>query len=71
MFENSTGSTVVGIKSKLLKKIPIAYPEIDDQVRFRDRVKQVGRLQNFAEDSVANTDALFSSLQQRAFRGEL
>lgn len=71
MFENSTGSTVVGIKSKLLKKIPIAYPDISDQVRFRERAVQVKRLQKHAEEHATSMDKLFRSLQHSAFRGEL
>lgn len=71
MLENSTGSTVVGIKSKLLKKIPISYPEIDYQVRFREKIKQLEHLQKFAQEHAISSDALSSSLQQRAFQGEL
>lgn len=71
MFENSTGSTVVGIKSKLLKKIDIRYPSAHLQDRFDASIGQLRATAPHFASSAVNIEALFVSLQHRAFQGEL
>lgn len=71
MFENSTGSTVVGIKSKLLKKIEIRYPSRIVQERFESAINQLRLTQPAFEKMAIRIDSLFASLQHRAFQGEL
>lgn len=71
MFENSTGSTVIGIKSKLLKKIDIRYPGGPLQDKFDAAIRKLRATAPHIENSAAQIEALFVSLQHRAFRGEL
>lgn len=71
MFENSTGTTVVGIKSKLLKKINICYPEGRLQDNFDAAIHQLRATAPDFSRSMVNIEALFVSLQHRAFQGEL
>lgn len=71
MFENSTGSTVVGIKSKLLKKIDIRYPAGQFQDNFDAAIHQLRATAPHFSRSVVDIEALFVSLQHRAFQGEL
>lgn len=71
MFENSTGSTVVGIKSALLKKIPIAFPALHEQQEFAAAIGGAEAIICKAGGASRHSEALFTSLQHRAFRGEL
>jgi type I restriction enzyme S subunit len=71
MFENSTGSTVIGIKSKLLKKIEIRYPPLIVQEKFESAINQLRLTTSaFGKEAIC-IDSLFASLKHRAFRGEL
>jgi type I restriction enzyme, S subunit len=71
MMENSSGSTVTGIKSKLLKKIMICYPSVAAQQKFSEAIEAATMLKAHCEVGSVDTEALFASLQHRAFRGEL
>ena len=70
MIENSSGSTVRGIKSRLLKKIEICYPPLHTQSQFAKSLHQVTKLAKRAEISKMSSECLFASLQHCAFRGE-
>ncbi|NKY89783.1 restriction endonuclease subunit S [Nocardia veterana] len=67
----SNGSSVPQLNKKDLSPLNIPVPSIDIQRTFGQALtsvsSQVARLQNH----LAQLDALFSSLQSRAFRGEL
>jgi len=71
MLENSSGSTVRGIKSSLLKKIEICYPAIERQERFSSALTTVTKMQKQSTFIGTATSALFASLQHRAFSGQL
>ena len=71
MIENSSGSTVRGIKSKLLKKIEICYPPLRLQERFAEALNAYNSNKLKYEIAAQGSHALFASLQHRAFRGEL
>lgn len=71
MIENSSGSTVRGIKSKLLKKISICYPSLDEQLRFGVALNSALQAKENAEVSEQQQISLYASLQHHAFRGKL
>ncbi|MEM9221382.1 MAG: restriction endonuclease subunit S [Pseudomonadota bacterium] len=71
MYENSTGSTVVGIKSKLLKKIGIFYPDVDIQEKFAKKIALTSSVSSQAELAADRAEAAFKSLQTAAFEGTL
>lgn len=71
MFEYSTGSTVVGIKSKLLKNIEICYPPFHVQEKFSETVDHLRLMGPKLFNASLSTENLFASLQHRAFAGEL
>lgn len=54
-----------------LGKIQISTPPIALQTEFVHRMESIGRQKNVFSESLAELDALFASLQHRAFRGEL
>ena len=67
---------VTGVAQKTLilrelRKLTILLPSMELQEDFAMRKEEVLSIKHKAFRSLADSDALFSSLQQRAFRGEL
>jgi type I restriction enzyme S subunit len=54
-----------------IKKLPLPVPPLDLQQEFAASIREVERHKRRLLQSEAGLDALFTSLQQRAFRGEL
>jgi type I restriction enzyme S subunit len=54
-----------------IQKFLIPLPTMEDQQRFSRRVKSVEKLKSEYNSAIVELDALFASLQHRAFRGEL
>ena len=52
-------------------KIQMYLPPLSLQLEFARRVRAVEKLKTAQRASLAELDALFASLQHRAFRGEL
>ena len=65
------GSIMDGLNMGIIKAMPIPVPPIADQQEFAARVEQVARWGNSVDLAVKANEALFVSLQSRAFRGEL
>jgi type I restriction enzyme S subunit len=66
-----SSTTILTIKAPDLKRLPFPLPPITLQREFARRVKAVEALNTAQRASLAELDALFVSLQHRAFRGEL
>jgi type I restriction enzyme, S subunit len=66
-----TGSAQPQITRQSLAGVAIAVPPIKIQRIFASRVEKIDRLKAHHRASLAKLDALFSSLQHRAFQGEL
>jgi type I restriction enzyme S subunit len=66
-----TQSTISGINQSNLERVPVVVPPIDLQREFARRVAAVEKLKTAQRAALAELDALFASLQHRAFRGEL
>jgi len=65
------GSTQIHIRTPIFKEIPIPLPKFDQQEKYEAIAQKITK-KICAQRVVANlTDSLFSSLTQRAFRGEL
>jgi type I restriction enzyme, S subunit len=67
----STGSTHKTIYFPTVEQFRILVPDSKTQQEFARRVAAVERLKAAQRASLAELDALFASLQHRAFRGEL
>ncbi len=59
------------INLEILRNLDIPFPQIDLQHEFARRIIAVEKLKSAHRASLAELDALFASLQYRAFRGEL
>jgi type I restriction enzyme S subunit len=60
-----------GVNLELLEKYPAYLPPISLQREFARRVTAVEALKTAQRASLTELDALFATLQHRAFRGEL
>jgi type I restriction enzyme S subunit len=60
-----------GINMQIIKELVIPVPPLHLQHEFTAQVSAVERLKAAQRASLAKLDALFASLQSRAFRGEL
>jgi type I restriction enzyme S subunit len=65
------GATFREITLTRLRELPVALPPVSLQREFARRVTAVEALKTAQRASLAELDALFASLQHRAFRGEL
>jgi type I restriction enzyme S subunit len=65
------GATFREITLGRLRDLPVLIPPIELQEEFARRVEAVEALKCTARASLAQMDALFASLQHRAFQGEL
>ena len=67
----SSNTLPVSEQLSLHEQIRIPVPPIELQREFARRVRAVEKLKTAQRASLAELDALFASLQHRAFRGEL
>ncbi len=65
------GQTKPGLNFEQLRRFQVPVPPIEMQREFARRVQAVEKLKAAQRASLAELDALFASLQHRAFRGEL
>ncbi|BAU15979.1 restriction modification system DNA specificity subunit (plasmid) [Leptolyngbya sp. NIES-3755] len=71
LLERARGINTEGLTLDHLKAFPLLIPPIELQQEFARRVEAIERLKTTHRESIAQLDALFASLQHRAFRGEL
>lgn len=67
----SKGTNTKYLTLELLNKIRVPLPPLPLQQKFADRITALENLKSTHRKSLAELDALFASLQHRAFRGEL
>jgi type I restriction enzyme S subunit len=65
------GATFREITLTRLRDLPVALPPIELQQQFVRRVTELVSLEASYRESLTELDALFASIQHRAFRGEL
>ncbi|QDY89672.1 restriction endonuclease subunit S [Arthrobacter sp. UKPF54-2] len=65
------GATMLNLNTKIVGNLEIAVPPLELQQAFATRVAAVERLKETHRKHLAELDALFASLQDRAFKGEL
>jgi type I restriction enzyme S subunit len=68
---SKTSAGQFNINTESLGAIPVPVPPLDLQREFAHRVTAVEKLKTAQRAALAELDALFASLQHRAFRGEL
>lgn len=71
LADHVTSATIAHLTGEKLKTIKIPLPPIDLQHLFVQRINELSKLRASVEAASAEQDNLFSSLQHRAFRGDL
>lgn len=71
IFTRATGSTVQGIRQKELRKVMLPVPPLKMQRDFSRQVTALEVLKASHRASLVEMEALFASIQHRAFQGEL
>ncbi len=69
--DHITSSTISHLTGEKLKVMKIPIPPIDIQQKFTHRIEAVESLKAAHRASLSELDALFDSLQHRAFKGDL
>ena len=67
LIEKSSGSTVTGIRSKLLEQLTIPVPNMEMQKQFADFVKQIDKSKFEVQQSLEKLETLKKSLMQQYF----
>jgi type I restriction enzyme S subunit len=67
----SSGATVKGIKIEHITKLKTPIPPINIQNQFAERIQNIEHQKAIAQQSLEKSEALFNSLLQKAFKGEL
>lgn len=69
--QTARGAIMAGLNMGIIEAMPIRLPPLPLQQEFARRIAAVERLRAAHRASLGQMDALFASLQHRAFRGEL
>jgi len=69
--KNAFGAAMPALSFKMMGRYPLAAPPLKLQSRFATIAKSIERQKAHHRAHLAELDALFASLEQRAFRGEL
>ncbi len=71
IMKNAKTSTMTTISQSGISEIDIITPTLDLQLQFRNIFTKIEEQKTKAEQSLAKSEALFNSLLQQAFKGEL
>jgi type I restriction enzyme S subunit len=69
--QTAKGAIMTGLNMGLIKEMPVQLPPLKLQQDFKTRISCLEELKKNYRASMLDLDALFASLQHRAFRGEL
>jgi type I restriction enzyme S subunit len=69
--KHQTGQTKPGLNFEQVRRLLIPRPSPDDEQRFCKMIRSRKQILEEHRNSAKQLDALFASLQHRAFRGEL
>ena len=71
LSQTSKGAIMDGLNMGIIKAMPLAIPPVQLQGMFKARLAEVNALKAAHRRALDETDAVFASLQHRAFRSEL
>ena len=69
--QTAKGAIMAGLNMGIIKAMPVALPPLPLQQTFATRIQAIEALKTQHRAALAAQDALFASLQQRAFAGTL
>ncbi len=71
MKQRANASSQANLFQGPIRELPILLPPIATQLNFAAKTKLIDALKSHHRTALTELDALFASLQSRAFRGEL
>ncbi|MBT4130707.1 MAG: hypothetical protein HOA22_08560 [Gammaproteobacteria bacterium] len=71
MNKMASSTTVPYMNKTICNNIPMVYPPVDLQNQFAQHIQVIEQQKQQAQASLAQSEVLFNSLLQRAFKGEL
>ena len=71
VYKYISRSTISGINNKGLNSVEIPVPPTDLQNQFAAHIQAIEKQKQQAQANLEKSEALFNSLLQRAFKGEL
>ena len=71
MYKMASSTTVPYMNKTVCNNIPMIYPPITLQTQFAERIQSIEAQKQQAQANLEKSEALFNSLLQRAFKGEL
>jgi type I restriction enzyme S subunit len=71
LAQRAKGAIMSGLNMGIIKAMPVPLPPVKLQREFARQVAAVEKLKRAQRDSLKKLDTLFTSLQHRAFRGNL
>ncbi|WP_198540015.1 restriction endonuclease subunit S [Streptomyces sp. CT34] len=71
LARHAKGAIMAGLNMGIIKKLPVTLPPLEQQAEFVKRIQAVRQAKAEQERHLAELDALFASLQYRAFCGGL
>ncbi|MGQ9407388.1 restriction endonuclease subunit S [Mycolicibacterium gilvum] len=71
LAQRTKGAIMDGLNMGIVKEMPLPVPQVDDQREFVKVVRQLDGLSRSTLQSAMELDNLFTSLQSRAFSGQL
>ncbi len=71
LFRTTRGANIQNLNQQMLSRLVIPIPPIQSQIDFDDRVRALSNQKSRLTASLAELEALYQSLTERAFSGEL
>lgn len=68
---SATGSTIKNVSLKTMRELPVPIPPMSMQIQFAEHIQLIEMQKKQAQLSLEKSEALFNSLLQHAFTGEL
>ncbi|WP_342801249.1 restriction endonuclease subunit S [Nocardia sp. No.11] len=69
--QTAKGAIMSGLNMGIIKSLPVALPPLRLQESYAQRTREIREARSTAERHLRQLDELFTSIQSRAFRGEL
>jgi len=69
--QNAKGAIMAGLNMEIIKSMPVVLPPLALQRSFVEHSQRLDQVKGSYQQSLVELDALFASLQDRAFRGLL
>jgi type I restriction enzyme S subunit len=71
LYEKAQGVTMANLNKKIIINLPLVIPPINLQNQFAERIDLIEEQKAIAQKGLEKSEALFNSLLQKAFKGEL